>query len=103
MCFLPPFLANNRIDPPLAFRGGGNVQNIGMDRSRPPLRWMAQEAADAGLRLQEFERELPLNQQIEFQESLTGGWRLLEYFPFKRLSFEGPKDLTRMYVSPFER
>jgi hypothetical protein len=64
---------------------------------------MAQEAAGAGLRIQEFERELPLNEQIEFQESLTGGWHLLECIPLKRLSFEGPKDLTWMYVNPFER
>ena len=63
---------------------------------------MAQEAAAVGLRMQEFERELPLSQQIEFQESLTGVWRLLEYPPFKRLSFKGPTDLTRMYVSSFD-
>ncbi|KAF8888458.1 hypothetical protein CPB84DRAFT_1645031, partial [Gymnopilus junonius] len=25
--------------------GGGNVQNAGMDHSRPPLRWMVLEAA----------------------------------------------------------
>lgn len=68
-------------------RGGGNVQNVGMDRSRPPLRWMVSEAVALGLRTAEFERELTPDQQIEFQESLTGIWHLLEYWPIPRLTF----------------
>ncbi|KAJ2936532.1 hypothetical protein H1R20_g558, partial [Candolleomyces eurysporus] len=67
--------------------GGGNVQNLGMDRSRPPLRWMVLEAVALGLRTAEFERELTSDQQIEFQESLTGIWHLLEYWPHRRLTF----------------
>ncbi|RXW15241.1 hypothetical protein EST38_g10613 [Candolleomyces aberdarensis] len=67
--------------------GGGNVQNLGMDRSRPPLRWMVLEAVALGLRTAEFERELTSDQQIEFQESLTGIWHLLEYWPLRRLTF----------------
>jgi hypothetical protein len=77
------------------------MQNVGMDRSRPPLRWMAQEAALCGLRLQGFERELQTDEQIEFKESLTGFWHLLECLPFQRLSFNGAKDVTRMYVNSF--
>ncbi|KAJ2929848.1 hypothetical protein H1R20_g7248, partial [Candolleomyces eurysporus] len=79
--------------------GGGNVQNIGMDRSRPPLRWMASEAEALGLRLEPFERELSSSEQIEFQESLTGLWHLFEVLPFRRLTFArspGCKETTRM-------
>ena len=70
-----------------AFRGGGNVQNTGMDRSRPPLRWMVFEAGAVGLRTALFERELSSKEQIEIKESLTGFWWLLEIIPFKRLTF----------------
>ncbi|KAJ2913619.1 hypothetical protein MD484_g6797, partial [Candolleomyces efflorescens] len=76
--------------------GGGNAKNAGMDRSRPPLRWMALEAAAAGLKLRPFGHELPLDKQIEFKESLTGFWWLLECLPLQRLTFNGPKELTRM-------
>ncbi|KAJ2925578.1 hypothetical protein H1R20_g11517, partial [Candolleomyces eurysporus] len=79
--------------------GGGNVQNIGMDRSRPPLRWMASEAEALGLRLEPFERELSSSEQIEFQESLTGIWHLFEILPFRRLTFSRSsdcKETTRM-------
>ena len=78
------------------------MKNIGMDRSRPPLRWMALEAAAAGLKLREFGHELPLDKQIEVKESLTGFWWLLECLPFQRLTFSGPKDLTRMCVDSFQ-
>ncbi|KAJ2935249.1 hypothetical protein H1R20_g1846, partial [Candolleomyces eurysporus] len=79
--------------------GGGNVQNIGMDRSRPPLRWMASEAEALGLRLESFQRELSSSEQIEFQESLIGLWHLFEVLPFRRLTFaRSPdcKETTRM-------
>jgi hypothetical protein len=74
------------IDVP-AFSGGGNVTNAGMDRSRPPLRWMVFEAGALGLRTARFERELPPNEQIEIKESLTWVWWPLELFFFKRLTF----------------
>jgi len=70
-----------------AFSGGGNVNNAGMDRSRPPLRWMVFEAGGLGLRTARFDRELPPNEQIEIQESLTWAWWPLELFFFKRLTF----------------
>ncbi|KAF8881402.1 WD40-repeat-containing domain protein [Gymnopilus junonius] len=71
--------------------GGGNVENEAMDRGRPPLRWMASEAAEAGLRLEKFDRELSLKEQVEVRESLTFPWRLLEVLPLKRLTFDGDK------------
>ncbi|KJA17515.1 hypothetical protein HYPSUDRAFT_124978, partial [Hypholoma sublateritium FD-334 SS-4] len=67
--------------------GGGNVENIGMDRSRPPLRWMVLEARAVGLRTAQFERELSKKEQIEIKESLTPVWWLLELFPLKRLTY----------------
>jgi hypothetical protein len=78
----------------IVLSGGGNEQNINMDRSRPPLRWMALEAAAAGLKIQEFESELPSNQMIHFQESLHGFWRPFEWIPFPRLTFEGSTTQT---------
>jgi hypothetical protein len=64
------------------------VNNLGMDRSRPPLRWMVLEAEALGLRVAQFERELTSEQQIEFQESLTGCfWLFLEYWPLRRLTY----------------
>ncbi|KAF8881419.1 WD40-repeat-containing domain protein [Gymnopilus junonius] len=71
--------------------GGGNVKNEAMDRGRPPLRWMASEAAEAGLRLEKFDRELSLKEQVEVRESLTFPWRFLEVLPLKRLTFDSDK------------
>ncbi|KAF9553183.1 WD40 repeat-like protein [Agrocybe pediades] len=69
--------------------GGGNVQNKGMDRSRPPLRWMVHEAGALGLRMKPFTRELSSDEHIEVKESLTGPWTVLERLPFRRLTFDG--------------
>ena len=80
-----------------AFSGGGNVNNAGMDLSRPPLRWMVFEAGGLGLRTARFDLELSSNEQIEVQESLTRPWWPLEFFFFKRLTFtrrEDGKDTT---------
>ncbi|KAF4615644.1 hypothetical protein D9613_012540 [Agrocybe pediades] len=68
--------------------GGGNVQNMGMDRSRPPLRWMVHEAGALGLRMKPFTRELSSEEHIEIKESLTGLWKFLEWLPFRRLTFD---------------
>ncbi|KAF9554449.1 hypothetical protein CPC08DRAFT_712845 [Agrocybe pediades] len=68
--------------------GGGNVQNEGMDRSRPPLRWMVRQAGALGLRMKPFTRELSSEEHIEIKESLTGLWTVLEWLPFRRLAFD---------------
>jgi len=75
-------------DIPL-FRGGGNVDNPQLDRSRPPLRWMVFEAVALGLRTAPFKRELSPEEQIRVQESLTGVWWPLELFFFDRLTYTG--------------
>ncbi|KAF9557568.1 WD40 repeat-like protein [Agrocybe pediades] len=67
--------------------GGGNVQNEGMDRSRPPLRWMVHEAGALGLRMKPFTRELSSEEHIQVKESLTGLWTFLEWLPLRRLTF----------------
>lgn len=89
------FSTTSVLSPSLAlsislFSGGGNVQNVGLDRSRPPLRWMVLQATSLGLRIKStFPRELSSNEQIEVKESLTWAWRPLELMPFKRLTFSG--------------
>ncbi|KIM35808.1 hypothetical protein M413DRAFT_32265 [Hebeloma cylindrosporum] len=67
--------------------GGGNVVNAGMDRSRPPLRWMVFEVGALGLRTAPFERELASDEQIQIKESLTALWWPLEILFFKRLTY----------------
>lgn len=69
------------------FSGGGNAQNEGMDRSRPPLRWMVFEAQAVGLSMAPFNRDLSREELIEVQESLSWAWWPLELLPIKRLSF----------------
>jgi len=69
------------------FRGGGNVVNAGMDRSRPPLRWMVFEAGALGLRTATFERDLSPDEQIHIKESLTPLWWPLELCFFNRLTY----------------
>ncbi|KAJ2920109.1 hypothetical protein MD484_g249, partial [Candolleomyces efflorescens] len=80
--------------------GGGNVNNLGMDRSRPPLRWMVLEAVALGLRAEPFKQELTSEQQIEFQESLTGIWPILEWLPLRRLTFSRERDGKKTTKAP---
>ncbi|KAF4618325.1 hypothetical protein D9613_011564 [Agrocybe pediades] len=67
--------------------GGGNAQNKEMDRSRPPLRWMIHEAGSVGLLTRPFTRELKSVDQIEIKESLRGMWKVLEWLPFRRFTY----------------
>ena len=54
--------------------------NAGMDRSRPPLRWMVFQAGALVLRTAPFERDLSADEQIDIKESLTPLWWPLELF-----------------------
>ena len=63
------------------------MQNPGMDRGRPPLRWMVLQARALGLRTKLFERELSRHEQINVIESLTFVWWPLEVLPLHRLTF----------------
>ena len=61
--------------------------NAGMDRSRPPLRWMVFEAQALGLRTATFEHDLSFDEQIHIKESLMLLWWPLELFFFNRLTY----------------
>ncbi|KAI0312153.1 hypothetical protein OF83DRAFT_1166078 [Amylostereum chailletii] len=75
--------------------GGGNVENPAMDRTRPPLRWMAFEAAAEGLHLSTIDRNLTPDEKIDVHESLVWYWWVLEVLPVKRLSYKSKgKDST---------
>jgi hypothetical protein len=75
-----------------ASRGGGSAENAGMNRSRPPLRWMVFEAGALGLRTARFQRDLAPHEQIDTEESLKWFWWPLELFPFKRLTYTMRED-----------
>ena len=77
------------------------MQNAGMNRGRPPLRWMVLEAGALGLRTSPFKRELSADEQIDVKESLTGAWKILEYLPIRRLTYSARpngKEQTRRCV-----
>ncbi|KIK12754.1 hypothetical protein PISMIDRAFT_689228 [Pisolithus microcarpus 441] len=78
--------------------GGGNVNNPTMDRSRPPLRWMAFEAGEVGLRTAGFKRELPPAPDVS-GSSLTWPWMTLEILPFGRLTFSREKGKGNNFTS----
>jgi hypothetical protein len=72
-------------------RGEGLEGNISLNLSSGPLLWMENVAQAAGLRLESCidggSWNLDKLQQRPVNESLTGGWKLLEYLPLTRLSF----------------
>ncbi|KAJ3889763.1 hypothetical protein GG344DRAFT_51003, partial [Lentinula edodes] len=65
--------------------GGGNTYNPGLDRFGPALRWMTYEAISHGLKMDPFRGEWT---PLDVNESLTGFWKLLEFIPFRRLTYE---------------
>ncbi|KAF9552769.1 WD40 repeat-like protein [Agrocybe pediades] len=79
--------------------GGVNTRNEGMDLSRPPLRWMIHEAGSFGLLTKPFTHELISREYIEIKDSLSGIWKVLEWLPVKRLTYDNmgrnPKEHTR--------
>ena len=77
--------------------GGGNVENLSLDRGNPPLRWMSYEATQAGLRMISFEASRFHNwEDFNPKPSLQGAWWLLEVLPIRRLSFRDHKHTTFM-------
>ena len=78
------------------------MQNRGMDRTRPPLRWMVLQARALGLRTKPFERELSRDEQIDVKESLTWVWKPFELYPWYRLTYtrrcDDGKETTRKKV-----
>ncbi|KAJ8094999.1 hypothetical protein PM082_010217 [Marasmius tenuissimus] len=87
--------------------GGGNADNTALNNNRPALRWMSQEAARAGLRIEDLfvgssTNDPTMKDGAEIQESLKGLWRALEYFPLKHLAYDSKSAQTtnteRSYV-----
>ncbi|KAJ7441244.1 hypothetical protein FB451DRAFT_1058209 [Mycena latifolia] len=78
--------------------GGGINKNLDLNLSSVPLLWMENEAASAGLRLRARPAGGAWNmadlQKDDLHESLTNGWKPLEYLPLTRLSYRTPDDLT---------
>ncbi|KAJ8094997.1 hypothetical protein PM082_010215 [Marasmius tenuissimus] len=72
--------------------GGGNVDNAALNNNRPALRWMSQEAENAGLRIVDLfvgssTDDPTMKDGTKIKESLKGLWKSLEYFPLKRLAY----------------
>ncbi|KAJ2933909.1 hypothetical protein H1R20_g3135, partial [Candolleomyces eurysporus] len=60
---------------------------------------MVLEAKNVGLRVKELRRQPSSYAKIHFNESLTHGWHLFEFYPWLRLSYKGwgsKKETTRM-------
>jgi hypothetical protein len=75
--------------------GGGNVDNIDLNKFGPALRWMTYEAIISGLRI------MTVNEQwgeYNSSESLTLGWKILEILPLGRLTYEKEESVTHRYV-----
>ncbi|KAF8588043.1 hypothetical protein K439DRAFT_1336270 [Ramaria rubella] len=74
--------------------GGGNQLNVGLDLGKTPFLWMKYEAASNGLDLKQGKVEWDWQKLDDVQESLTGPWRVLEWLPFKRLSYKDRTSTT---------
>ncbi|KAJ2912270.1 hypothetical protein MD484_g8144, partial [Candolleomyces efflorescens] len=85
--------------------GGGNTYNAQMNRSRPPLRWMVEQAKTFGLRtaaIPDEHEQLNELERIDVKESLNFFWSICEILPFRRLTFNAsptarPEEATRWY------
>ncbi|KAL0958322.1 hypothetical protein HGRIS_000467 [Hohenbuehelia grisea] len=76
--------------------GGGNFINQDLDIFGPSLRWMSYEALECGLNMvpyiPKWSSSIPTP-----SSSLSFGWRLMEYLPWPRLLYKGPRsDATTM-------
>jgi hypothetical protein len=71
--------------------GGGNIRNLDLNRFGPALRWMSYEAISNGLRMHPFSKKW---ERPKRNESLTGFWKVLEYMPFGRLTYESEEATT---------
>lgn len=85
-------LFQNWVGDELTHRGGGNAENVSMDRRKPPLRWMVFEAVAVGLRTAQLKDVFLSEKKIAVIESLTWPWQILELLPFKRLTFTRRED-----------
>jgi hypothetical protein len=75
--------------------GGGNIDNIELDKFGPALRWMTYEAISNGLRMKTFDKQWG---EYKSSESLTLGWKILEILPLSRLTYKAEESVTHRCV-----
>ena len=82
------------------YSGGGNSRSLSADNNGPPLRWMSYEATSAGLLMNPFQDTWNLTKFAAVKQSLKGFWRVFEFLPVRRLSYQDADSLTRRFVPP---
>src|SRR5262249_43979292 len=65
--------------------GGGNDEDLELDRFGPALRWMSYEAIHYGLKIEDRPFKWLTTKPTP---SMNWWWKLFEYLPFTRLSYE---------------
>jgi len=65
-------------------RGGGNRVNTNLKSGKTASLWISLEAISCGLNLKLNKDDWDWARLDDIQESLTSGWRILEYLPIKR-------------------
>jgi len=59
---------------------------------------MSLEAISCGLNLKLNKDDWDWEKLDDIRESLTSGWRILEYLPIKRETYKGKEGTTRRYA-----
>ena len=72
--------------------GGGNTDNIKLDHYGPALRWMLYEALQYGVRINLSPKGWS---PPEHKPSMTRFWRILEVYPFRRLTYKDADSTER--------
>ncbi|KAF8526909.1 hypothetical protein BU17DRAFT_74046 [Hysterangium stoloniferum] len=76
--------------------GGGNVKNDHLDRRHTALIWMSYEAIIAGLKLTLNPSHVAWkwDNLNKIHNSLSFGWKILEYLPIPHLDYQSPDSST---------
>ncbi|OBZ68929.1 hypothetical protein A0H81_11005 [Grifola frondosa] len=74
--------------------GGGNVENGKFNFRHPSFLWMSYEATSMRLKLNGSDMEWRWCELGDIRESLTGLWKLLEYLPIRRLTYNDNHSIT---------
>ena len=67
------------------FSGGRNIPNLQRNLFGPALRWMSYEGLNCGLKMQPHMGQWS---PITPNDSMTFFWKILEYIPLPRLSYQ---------------
>ena len=71
--------------------GGGNAANLDLNQFGQSLRWITYEAIHHGLKMKPYDGSWST---VELKESLTGIWKVFEYFPLRRLAYTDEESMT---------